>query len=812
MKNLIRRSNTRSAAGMPASAFALVLSLTLGFWPGLPAWGGPPPGTQQRSDFKTLEDLRQAFSHGLIPDPDSEEQLKAFGVYLKTGFGDPKTDLPSDLVQAIAKELKNHPRLIKETPQFRNYTLTTRDRVYPVTQELSAFLDPQVKSAKDSLGKLFQVEANERDWEKIFGFQAEKETWAGFLDERLPPASREKLKDKNLSAEEKAQLLYPVLKRERERLQSSGKSTRPITQAMIDLLHSVGFSDPAIAEDLKSQDGMKRLEAYGKALEARNEMSKSLELGKPFTDLLQEIGKSDQVSLPTGVTNPKRGISVKIKELTAEVEKKSTLSDTTTTRTIRHLSLFESPFRSCLGGSDCSSQTYPAKALDPNYHYFTLTNDQGESTGQITVVLGEGIIAGKPVKVAFVDKIQNVDHQILPTLMEGVRQSVLQEGYSLAIPDDVGNHNGISNAEATRVFVANGIQRDTRQAVTEFKPHGHRYDFENAYSRADDGLPSQVVSTLKLPEEAVIVRGQVDQPWQALGARLDLEGLGKESWRLKKSPDIQERVKYLHAQGFIRGLQLPVDPELDETLKLWLRDEKQDSKVRKAAVFFEWDVNRKPLHEVLASLPPKLQNELVDQIVQTPRLRLRFLHEFSKFPKHKRYGNADVFQVIAKFQKDLDLEVRAGAADALANLDGPKALTLLDVALSDAEDFVRSTAAEALANHQGPGALRLIERALSDQVSSVREVAAWALAKQRGPGALQLLERALNDRVDDVRFAAAGALAELDGPEALRLLREVALKDRSDYVKSAARDSLEAHRQRGTAGSIEDSLNCFEKN
>jgi HEAT repeat protein len=247
-------------------------------------------------------------------------------------------------------------------------------------------------------------------------------------------------------------------------------------------------------------------------------------------------------------------------------------------------------------------------------------------------------------------------------------------------------------------------------------------------------------------------------------------------------------------------------------LKLWLRDEKQDSKVRKAAVFFEWDVNRKPLHEVLVSLPPKLQNELVDQIVQTPRLRLRFLQEFRKFPEHKRYGNVDIFQVIAKFQKDLDLEVRAGAADALANLDGPKALALLDVALSDAEDFVRSTAAEALANHKEPGALRLIERALSDQVSSVREVAAWALAKQRGPGALQLLERALNDQVDDVRFAAAGALAELDGPEALRLLKGVALKDPSDYVKSAARDSLEAHRRRGTAGSIEDSLNCFEKN
>ncbi len=812
MKNLIRRPNTRSAAGMPASAFALVLTLTLGFWPGSPAWGGPPLGAQQKSAFKTLEDLRQAFSHGLIPDPDSEEQLKAFGVYLKTGFGDPKADLPSDLVQTIAEELKKHPQLIKETPQFRNYTLTTRDRIYPVTQELSAFLDPQVKSAKESLGKLFQVEANERDWKKIFGFQAGKETWSGFLEERLPTASREKLKDKSLSAEEKAQILYPLLKRERERLKSSGKSTRPITQAMIDLIHSVGFADPAIAEDLKSKDGMKRLEAYGKALEARNEMSKSLELEKPFTDLLQEIGKSDQVSLPTGVTNPKRGISVKMNALTAEVKKQSTLSDATTTRTIRHLSLFESPFRSCLGGSDCSSQTYPAKALDPNYHYFTLTNDQGESTGQITVVLGEGKVAGKPVKVAFVDKIQNVDHQILPTLMEGVRQSVLQEGYSLAIPDDFGNHNGISNAEATRLFVEKGIQRDQRQPVTEFKPHGHRYDFENAYSRADDGLPSQVVSTFKLPEGTALVRGQVDQPWQALGGSLDLEGLGKESWKLKKSPDIQERVKYLQAQGYIRGLQLQVDPELDETLRLWLRDEQQDSKVRKAALFFEWEVNRKPLHEVFASVPEKLQNELVDQIVQTPRLRLRFLQEFRKFPERKKYGNADVFQVIEKFLKDLDLEVRAGAADALANRDGPKALALLGVALSDAEDFVRSAAAEALANHKGPEALRLIEKALSDQVSSVREVAAWALAKQKGPGALQLLERALNDRVDDVRFAAAGALAELDGPEALRLLKDVALKDPSEYVRAAARDSLAAHRQRGMAGSIENSLNCFEKN
>jgi hypothetical protein len=96
--------------------------------------------------------------------------------------------------------------------------------------------------------------------------------------------------------------------------------------------------------------------------------------------------------------------------------------------------LAEAPFRSCIGGSDCSSRTYLTKALDPNYQYFTLTDAEGYSSGHITVVLGSAPGKAKSRipslehgsderKLAFIDKIQNVPHEDLPIMISNAAET-----------------------------------------------------------------------------------------------------------------------------------------------------------------------------------------------------------------------------------------------------------------------------------------------------------------------------------------------------------------------------------------------------
>ena len=70
---------------------------------------------------------------------------------------------------------------------------------------------------------------------------------------------------------------------------------------------------------------------------------------------------------------------------------------------VRALSLQESPFRGCLGG-DCSTEEYFNLGLDPNFISFTLTNEEFQSSGHITVVLGKARSEKEKsrIKIAFV--------------------------------------------------------------------------------------------------------------------------------------------------------------------------------------------------------------------------------------------------------------------------------------------------------------------------------------------------------------------------------------------------------------------------
>lgn len=190
-------------------------------------------------------------------------------------------------------------------------------------------------------------------------------------------SEREKIINKNIPIFERRKLLFRFLQKEYKNLKNQNKNFYPISQAIVDLIHTIGFHDPFIFQDLKSNDGMVRMNAFRRAINERDRFA--MELG--FKNHFEEVLKTFSISMPTGLDST-AGLHQKLKTMEDGIIKNSQVSTQTQSRTIRHLSLTESPF--------CSSRTYLTRALDPNYHYFTITDENGHSTGQITVVLGDG--------------------------------------------------------------------------------------------------------------------------------------------------------------------------------------------------------------------------------------------------------------------------------------------------------------------------------------------------------------------------------------------------------------------------------------
>jgi hypothetical protein len=99
----------------------------------------------EQRKIENLDDLLQAFSHGISPDLNNSSQRNAFEIYRRMRFGDPNTRLNSGSLDKIAKMIEKYPELEKEP--FRDFRLEVQERSYPVKKALAAYLDSQVASA-----------------------------------------------------------------------------------------------------------------------------------------------------------------------------------------------------------------------------------------------------------------------------------------------------------------------------------------------------------------------------------------------------------------------------------------------------------------------------------------------------------------------------------------------------------------------------------------------------------------------------------------------------------------------------------------
>jgi len=627
--------------------------------------------SESENRIESLDDLLFAFTKGFLPDLTQPQQRQAFEIYRKMRFGDPNTELNYGTTEEVANILKKNPKLEKEP--FRNYIIQLKKKIYPVTEELKSYLDSQVVGAAQARSNLFQVEANSGYWKKVFQYDESQELselkkiegissdatpekkaayrqmmkelkenlkaqWMEFLDAKLPPLLRSKLLDQSRTLKERATELYQILRAERERMldpQSVQQGShlpvdiRAISQAIVDLIHMMGFQDPVVSNGIKSSNGMERLSAYRQVLDERNRFAQELGFRQGFEQVMREIARPAGVTLPSGVSLELDGVenSTFLKKLEqgifAGVRVDHSDQGSMSTETIRHLSLVESPFRSCVGGSDCSSRSYLTTALDPNYHYFTITDETGTSSGQVTLVLGEGDLQGKKMKVAFLDKIQNVPNSDISLMLEAIRRSIEEKGYQLVIPDEVGDHNGISNDDVIRSFVDKKVKRDLEQSVLNFKPHLHQYQFPHGLSRADQGLPGHVFAPLVLSEGIEITPGKMILPWKINGLNrgFDLNLLAKASVKLKESSKLEDRLRYIPSMKMLIKAGLKVDPEFDATLEKWLSNPNESFQLRKQVLLFQWIERSKWLSKLLTSFSRNEQVQLLHNFLDTPRYR-----------------------------------------------------------------------------------------------------------------------------------------------------------------------------------------------
>ena len=556
----------------------------------------------------------EAFSKSMTENLElGKNQRALFDLYRASSFGDSKTFIENSF-DDIMDVLTKHPELSKKV--FREQEITFGKARYKAPPSLNLFIKRFTGVYLSLKSKLFYISENLYFWKKILGFnQPGQESFARYLEALLSEEERDDLADNSISYKERALFLYQVLDKARKNRIKQGAHVQRLSQVMLDLVHTVGLGDPYHSALLKSKNAIDQLQALHKILSARDAMAMELGFKGHFLELKKALG----VSSPSSFSK-KEDIYSMLRSIEKETLQSSYDSLGSRTFRLRALSLQESPFRSCLGFSDCSSQTYFFKALDPNFTYWTLTDKEHRSSGQITVVLGEAekknsLWKGKRLKVGFVDKIQNVSTEKIEPMLEGIRRSLEEKGYKLGLPKDVGDENGLSNSLTTREYIEKEVNPKLGEKLLKFKPHENSYTFSNGYSRAYDNLSLYEFHKLDLKIEA----GEIHAPKKA-PVSLNQQDLIDQILSLRSSKIEEDQLRFIKQVEWLYNLKVLSFEELSKDLMDRIRGKEFSFRLRKLSLF--------NLIELYAFLEKKLSYEEI----------VNLFTEFSKWEQKNLMG------------------------------------------------------------------------------------------------------------------------------------------------------------------------------
>jgi len=438
-----------------------------------------------------------------------KETEKAFNLYMSLFFGRSNVKVAVNLYSKIKRKLKDNPYVIEGRVPFPVIQIRGTKKSAPVPKGIKSYLDEQKKSADRTL-QLLNFTSNEGAWRKVLGLakstkdqaatvELKEKIWAQFLEDYFTEEVRSFLigldfknnpgSTAELFSEIVIKKIEPILKKFMvDVLQPNKINTNKLQQTVVRLVHGKGFKNLDLKNLLEKNDGFRALEAVTLSLQIRDAFAEALGYENHF-DQFESAWNNESTLQFRG-----KRVNEKISKWQDEINSAATLEQTGDWFFVRAASLTEAPYRSRIGADECSSRSYALRVLDPNFYVFTKSELNGMSDRHISVVLGEA----SSKKVAFIDKIQNIPDHELTVMIEAVRVSVLSKGYELILPEDKGNHNGISNSLGTRMALNSDIEVAIDNPYLNFTPFDTKFEYKIKHSRAFSGLKSHKVLPAKI--------------------------------------------------------------------------------------------------------------------------------------------------------------------------------------------------------------------------------------------------------------------------------------------------------------------------
>ena len=536
--------------------------------------------------FSDMSSFNKAMTANLTLHPHQES---LFDLYRYSTFEDSKPHLKHNF-NDIMRVWKKHPELAKLP--LREHIILIKNISYKTPDQLSQLIKSLSQSAGRVKNNLFKIRENLGYWKTLLDFppldkknqnKIEKQKHnLSFLNHLSSLISKQDflvLDSSSSSHKQKSLLLYKILNKARDLNLQQNKETKRISQAMVDIIHISGFNNEQYKIMLKHKNPEIQLETLSKIIKERDILAKKL----GFSDFL-ELQNHFNIDYPTGLSKNQDILSI-LNRLNQKMKNKK--SSNTETLRVRPLSLQESPFRSCMG-RDCASGQEFEVALDPNFHYFTLTNIHNRSSGQVTVVLGSAKKNNKKIQTAFVDKIQNIPPSAILPMLESIRLSLKEQGYTLGILTNSKDHSSVSNQLEISNYIDNKISPHLKNILIAFTPHENKYYFQSTLSRAYNQLNLlEFALPPEMTEKLIITPGEIQkQTWAPKDLNPQL--LLKETLKLQHSKKEKDQIQFITSLSSLYKIK-EANISLDFTenyLYKKITDTSLSFKIRKFALFY----------------------------------------------------------------------------------------------------------------------------------------------------------------------------------------------------------------------------------
>jgi hypothetical protein len=523
-------------------------------------------GASWAQDRPTFDSLFTAFEAGVEPDLSSAEQRRQFQLFLAMTYGGSLSEISDrnfDIIQNFPGEVAK--------PSFARVRVVESKQQYLRTPELENLITSVRKQSGKFKAFFLKPIENSGEWLKIkhAGNRVftEKLLAQVFDDELLGL-----LKHKDVEA---------ILEAYAKRLSKLGSAIPEDIKStlMTKLIHMAAFVGADSDDGLNHPDGLTALAAFESFLKARDTYAQ-IHSHKTFDHALTNLPNWQHSSL---FTNSQ--YTTYAADLQRQIENMQT-SIRNTQRVVRQLSVTESPFRSCLA-TDCATRTYFAKALDQNYIYFTTGDPVSHRWhGHVSLVLGEAQEGPNKVKVAMVDKVQEIPTYDLAVTFEAIRKSLAQSGYLLGIPEDLGDINGITNLETTRQAIAKlQTYRSVSRRLREFFPHSktRNANLEIGHSRAEQKLTLVQVTELDLTDESykssLQLHFEMERPEIPRVRFATVQELLNSSYQLKNG-SLSDQIRYIDIMEKLFAASLPQDPAFASVIDTWAKNKHVPLKLR----------------------------------------------------------------------------------------------------------------------------------------------------------------------------------------------------------------------------------------